>query len=234
MRFDILRGAARTVVAVGADAATDHPGAFMPECHDRALRKPQLAVCAVGMHNAKPHRFRPSVVEPSLAYLGGYPRPLLEQVAELIGARRLGVLLRERHGPSHAIRSDRALYEYVDVMRREHMRNAQPLARVAFDARLQTLRRALGTHTTVSRVQGGRLKARREIHVDGVFREAPECFLRMIVVHELAHLRCREHDKAFYQLCCRMEPDYHRLEFDVRAWLCLLDSGGQNPWQVSS
>jgi predicted metal-dependent hydrolase len=28
----------------------------------------------------------------------------------------------------------------------------------------------------------------------------------MIVVHELAHLREREHDRAFYQLCCHMEP----------------------------
>ncbi|WP_410733789.1 YgjP-like metallopeptidase domain-containing protein [Citrobacter portucalensis] len=24
----------------------------------------------------------------------------------------------------------------------------------------------------------------------------------MIVVHELAHLKEKEHDKAFYQLCC--------------------------------
>lgn len=173
-------------------------------------------------------------MEVSLAYLGAYPPRLVDEVAALISGGRLGQLLRDRYGPPHAARSDRALYDYVDAMRREYLRNAQPLARVAFDARLQTLRRALGTHTSVSRVQGARLKARREIHVDGVFREAPEGFLRMIVVHELAHLRSHDHDKAFYQLCCWMEPDYHRLEFDVRAWLCLLDSGGANPWQPAS
>jgi len=45
-------------------------------------------------------------------------------------------------------------------------------------------------------------------------------FLRMIVVHELAHLKEFEHNKAFYQLCCHMEPDYHQLEFDLRVFLC--------------
>jgi predicted metal-dependent hydrolase len=39
-----------------------------------------------------------------------------------------------------------------------------------------------------------------------------------------------QHDKAFYQLCCRMEPDYHQPEFDVRAWLCWLEVGGENLW----
>ncbi len=41
----------------------------------------------------------------------------------------------------------------------------------------------------------------------------------MIVVHELAHLKEKEHNKAFYQLCCHMEPQYHQLEFDTRLWL---------------
>ena len=41
----------------------------------------------------------------------------------------------------------------------------------------------------------------------------------MIVVHELAHLKEREHGKAFYALCLHMEPDYHQLEFDLRLWL---------------
>jgi len=63
-----------------------------------------------------------------------------------------------------------------------------------------------------------------------LFRELPLAFLRMIVVHELAHLKERQHDKAFYQLCCRMEPDYHQLEFDVRAWLSWEEALGQRLW----
>jgi len=45
----------------------------------------------------------------------------------------------------------------------------------------------------------------------------------MIVVHELAHLRERAHDKAFYALCRHMAPDYHALEFDTRVWLTALE-----------
>ena len=50
-----------------------------------------------------------------------------------------------------------------------------------------------------------------------MFKEMPPEFLRMIVVHELAHMKEREHDKAFYQLCMHMEPEYAQLEFDLRA-----------------
>jgi predicted metal-dependent hydrolase len=74
-------------------------------------------------------------------------------------------------------------------------------------------------------VQGGKLKAKREIRIAAVFKDAPADFLRMIVVHELAHLRHREHDKAFYALCCHMAGDYHQLEFDLRLWLGLREAG---------
>ena len=52
----------------------------------------------------------------------------------------------------------------------------------------------------------------------------------MIVVHELAHIKEREHDKAFYQLCRHMEPDYHQLEFDLRAYLWHLEATGRALW----
>ena len=92
------------------------------------------------------------------------------------------------------------------------------------------MRHARGTHTTVSRVQGNRLKAKREIRVATLFKDTPIEFLRMITVHELAHLKARAHDKAFYQLCCYMEPDYHQIEFDLRLYLTHLALGGKVDW----
>ena len=160
---------------------------------------------------------------PSLKYLAGYDPQLLEQVRELVRRDRLGPWLQERYGQTHAVRNDRALYDYTVALKDRFMRKAAPLDKVVFDNRLQAVRHALGTHTSVSRVQGGRLKASREIRVAGVFRDAPEQFLRMIVVHELAHLRESDHNKAFYQLCAHMEPDYHQLEFDMRLYLTHLD-----------
>ena len=72
-------------------------------------------------------------------------------------------------------------------------------------------------------MHGGNLVAKREIRIASVFIDAPAAFLKMIVVHELAHLKQREHDKAFYQLCHHMAPDYARLEFDLRLYLTHLD-----------
>ena len=88
-----------------------------------------------------------------------------------------------------------------------------------YDSKLQVAKHALGTHTAISRVQGDRLKASREIRIATVFRDAPAEFLKMIVVHELAHMKEAEHNKSFYQLCTHMEPDYHQLEFDLRLYL---------------
>jgi len=76
-------------------------------------------------------------------------------------------------------------------------------------------------------VQGGNLKSKNEIRIGSIFKSAPLEFLRMIVVHELAHLREKQHNKAFYKLCEYMEPGYHQLEFDMRLYLTYLDFIGK-------
>jgi predicted metal-dependent hydrolase len=161
----------------------------------------------------------PSPQAAPLPYLQGYPSDLLQQVRALIEAGRLAQVVAERHPQAHEVRTERALYDYVTDLKTRHMRSAPPVSKVAYDPKLHILKNALGTHTAVSRVQGGRLKAKREIRIASLFKEAPADFLRMIVVHELAHLKEPEHGKAFYSLCLHMEPAYHQLEFDLRLWL---------------
>lgn len=163
-------------------------------------------------------------------YLAGYPATLADEVRRLIERGELGRILLQRYPEAHSVRTDRALYDYVHELKGSYLRNAGQFSKVLFDGKLHVIRHALGTHTSISRVQGAKLKAKREIRVAAVFREMPEAFLRMIVVHELAHVKEREHDKAFYQLCCHMEPHYHQLEFDLRAYLCHLDATGQALW----
>jgi len=155
----------------------------------------------------------------TLTYLQGYPESLLAQVTTLIEQNRLAEVLQKRYPLSHDITTDKALYQYTQEMKNHYLRNAAPVNKVMYDSKIHVLNNALGLHTAVSRVQGGKLKAKAEIRVATVFREAPEAFLRMIVVHELAHLKEKDHNKAFYQLCCHMEPQYHQLEFDTRLWL---------------
>jgi predicted metal-dependent hydrolase len=159
-----------------------------------------------------------------LEYLAGYPPRVQARVHELLAEGRLGTLLADRYAEPHAVRNDGQLYAYVQALKERHMRKAVPLGKVLYDGKLQVVKHALGTHTSTSRVHGGRLKASREIRIASVFRDAPAEFLKMIVVHELAHLRETEHNKAFYQLCTHMVPDYHQLEFDLRLYLTQRDA----------
>ena len=154
-----------------------------------------------------------------LRYLAGYPEDLQRQVRAAIAQEQLAPMLRARYPGTHAVRSDGALYDYALALKHRFLRKAEPPARVLFDSRLQLTANALGTHGKLPRVQGRKLKWKREIRVASVFKEAPPEFLKMIVVHELAHLKEREHDRAFYQLCSHMEPAYHQLEFDLRLFL---------------
>jgi len=154
-----------------------------------------------------------------LRYLQAYPPHLQEQVQQMIDSDRLGDYLQRRYAGRHDVQSDKALYGYAQELRQQYLRSAPSLDKVLFDNRLDLTHRALGLNTAVSRVQGGKLKAKKEIRIASLFKEAAPQFLRMIVVHELAHLRERDHSKAFYQLCQYMEPDYHQLEFDLRVYL---------------
>ena len=108
-------------------------------------------------------------------------------------------------------------------IKNQYLRKSAPLSKVIYDDKLDVLHNALGLHTFVSRIQGDKLKAKKEIRIGSVFKQAPEPFLRMIVVHELAHIKEKDHNKAFYQLCMHMEPDYHQLEFDLRVYLTYLN-----------
>lgn len=154
-----------------------------------------------------------------LPYLHGYPEPLKKQARQLLEQGKLGERLAQRYPGTHTVRTDKALYDYVQMLKNRYMRAAPPVHKVSFDNRLQVLHRALGIHAASSRVQGGKLRAHKEIRIASLFKDTPPEFLRMIVVHELAHLKEMQHDKAFYQLCLHMEPDYHQYEFDLRLFL---------------
>jgi predicted metal-dependent hydrolase len=165
-----------------------------------------------------------------LKYLSAYPEQLRQQAAELLAQDRLGDLLLRRYPRAHEVRTDKALYGYVQDLKDEYLRNADPVSKVAFDNKIHVVQHALGLHTAISRVQGSKLKAKREIRIATVFRDAPAEFLRMIAVHELAHLKEKEHDKAFYKLCCWIEPHYHQYELDLRLYLTQLEQHGRPLW----
>jgi predicted metal-dependent hydrolase len=162
-------------------------------------------------------------------YLKGYGPETVQQVNDLLEAGKLGAVLKSRHPEVHQIRSDSALYKYTLELKNRYLRKAGPLSKVIFDDKISLSHHALGLHTFVSRKQGRKTKAKNEIRISSVLKMVPEGMLRSVVVHELAHLREKDHNKAFYNLCCHMEPDYHQYEFDLRLYLTLKESGGFMP-----
>ena len=167
---------------------------------------------------------------PSLKFLNAYSEQTQQQVQQLIAQNKLGDVLSQRYGQAHTLRTDKALYDYVQALKNQFLRNAEPINKVQFDNKIHVIHHALGLHTSISRVQGGKLKAKHEIRVATMFKQVPLEFLRMIAVHELAHVKEKQHDKAFYKLCTYMEPHYHQYEFDLRLYLTHLDLAGSKLW----
>ncbi len=162
-----------------------------------------------------------------LKYINGYNPTLKAQVQELIDQKKLGDYILSRYPDTHAYTTDKALYTYVQEIKNSTLKNAAQISKVIYDTKIKDINKALGTHTFVSRVQGGKLKAKNEIRISHLFKSAPEGFLKMIVAHELAHLKEKEHNKAFYKLCTYIEPNYHQLEFDTRLYLTYKEYFGE-------
>ena len=153
-----------------------------------------------------------------LQYLQGYPDSVRASVAAGLASGELAVRLQARYPDAPEVTTDRMLVTYVNDLKQRYLRRAPPLSKIRFDDKMG-LKGLLGTHTYVSRVQGAKLKSKNELRVSSLFKRTPPEFLRMVVVHELAHLKEKDHCRAFYQLCCHMEPDYHQYEFDLRLYL---------------
>lgn len=144
----------------------------------------------------------------------------------MLAQQKLTAYLQNKYPKVHEYSTEKRLYDYVVGLQRQYLKKSAPLSKVCFDGSLQLVHRALGLHTYASRVQGNKLKAKHEIRIGKVFQRAPLEMLRMIVVHELAHLKEKDHNKSFYQLCCHMEPNYHQLELDTRLYLTHLERIG--------
>ena len=162
-----------------------------------------------------------------LKYLNHYPEQTKKQVLQLIKNDGLQKHLLKKYPASHSFKNDKALFSYTMNIKNEYIKKSAPLSKTIYDGKINVIHNALGTHHFISRVQGSKLKAKNEIRIASMFKSVPEEFLEMIVVHELAHFKEKEHNKAFYKLCEHMQPNYHQVEFDLRLYLTHVDISGK-------
>ena len=163
----------------------------------------------------------------TLKYLEHYNETLKSQVISLIKTDALPSFILKKYPQTHCFKTDKNLYEYTLDIKNSYLKKSMPLSKVIYDGKIHVINNALGMHTFASRVQGNKLKSKNEIRVASMFKNTPEPFLRMIIVHELAHLKEKEHNKSFYKLCKHMEPEYHQLEFDTRLYLTCIEYFGK-------
>jgi len=162
----------------------------------------------------------------SLKYLSAYSPKIQDQIQAMLDNNTLKDFLIKKYPTAHNIYNDKALREYTMSIKNQYLKKSNPLSQIKYDDKIHVINNALGLHTYVSRVQGNKLKSKNELRVGSMFKVAPEPFLNMIVVHELAHLKEKDHNKAFYKLCEHMLPNYHQLEFELRVYLTQLELKG--------
>lgn len=162
-----------------------------------------------------------------MKYLQHYPKHIISQIEALMAENKLDAYLLKKYPDTHKFGTDKSLYHYTLDIKNSFLKQSLPLSKVVYDGKINVIKNALGTHTYVSRVQGTKLKSKNELRVASLFKKVPEPFLRMIVVHELAHLKEKKHNKAFYKLCQYMEPQYHQFELDLRIYLTYIDKIGK-------
>ncbi|MFT5421904.1 MAG: putative metal-dependent hydrolase [Candidatus Endobugula sp.] len=159
-------------------------------------------------------------------YLAHYSPTVIQQSQSLLDNNQLADFLLQRHPTTHSIYNDNDLREYVQSLKNQYMKKSSPLSKIIYDSKIHVVHNALGLHSYVSRKQGNKLKSKNELRVSAIFKQSSEALLKMIVVHELAHLKEKKHNKAFYRMCLHMLPNYHQLEFDMRLMLVQIEHGG--------
>lgn len=162
----------------------------------------------------------------SLKYISSYSTDIQNKVEAMLSKNNLASYLTNKYPDLHEYTSDKTLRAYTLDLKNTYLKKSSPLSQIKYDDKIHVINNALGLHTYVSRVQGNKLKSKNEIRIGTIFKKTPEPFLNMIVVHELAHLKEKDHNKAFYKLCEYMQPDYHQLELDLRLYLTQLDNLG--------
>ena len=162
-----------------------------------------------------------------LKYLSSYSSEVQRQVRTMIEQDKLGQFLLKKYPEKHKVSNDKQLREYVMELKNSYLKKSSPISKIVFDPKIHVVNNALGLHTFISRVQGNKLKSKNEIRISEIFKSCPEPLLQMIVVHELSHVRFKDHDKAFYKLCEHMLPDYHQLEFEMRLYLTQVELKGK-------
>jgi len=155
----------------------------------------------------------------NLSFLESYSEKVQNKIHEIIENNEIEAYLKEEYPDIHKINTDKALFAYAQEIRKKHMKKARPAHKVVFDESDDNVYNALGDNINELILADNGHKIKNVIRISSLFKDAPAELFHMVVVHELAHLKERDHSKNFYRLCEHMDDDYYQHEFDLRLFL---------------
>ena len=155
----------------------------------------------------------------NLSFLDSYSKKIQNKIRTLIEDNELEDYIKDQYPENHNIKTDKALFSYAQEIRKKHMKKARPAHKVVFDEGDDNVYNALGDNINEKILADNGHKVKNVIRISSLFKDAPAELFHMVVVHELAHLKEREHSKNFFRLCEHMDPDYEQHEFDLRLYL---------------
>ncbi len=154
-----------------------------------------------------------------LSFLESCSDKVQDKIRTIIEDDGLEAYLEDLYPENHSINTDKALFAYAQEIRKKYMKKAKPAHKVVFDESDDTVYNALGDNINDLILADNGHKIKNVIRIASLFKSAPAELFHMVVVHELAHLKEREHGKNFFRLCHYMDDDYDQHEFDLKLFL---------------
>ena len=77
-----------------------------------------------------------------LTYLQGYPATIVEQTQQLLDQDKLAQYLLARYPHRHQVTTDKALYQYVQQLKSQYIRQSAPISKVVFDDKIHVINNA--------------------------------------------------------------------------------------------
>ena len=154
-------------------------------------------------------------------------------LVNLIESGKLKKYLLEQYPKVHGISSDSALYKMTMELKNRYLKKSNPLKKVSYSNKIKFENQALGLHTYRAKIHGRKVVSTNEIQIATLFKKVPYEFLEHVVIHELAHLKEKEHNKKFYQLCISMQGSYNLVSRDISFYLLYKDVFGEGLWVKS-
>ncbi len=163
-------------------------------------------------------------------YFPGSPAHFFKDVLTLFESDKIKTYMKQKYKEKHSIQTDKQLYRYVNQLKNQYIKKSDPIHKIIYDSSIVLKKQALGIHAFKIKPHGRKTIRKNEIKISSTFKKMPLAFLEHIVVHELAHVKEKEHNKAFYRLCNNMQPAYHEVEVDLRLFLIYKDLGLEDIW----